>query len=510
MKIIVFYIFLIFLLASCGEDKGTSLFNSDIKFPSSTNGQTETETETDVPVVVDLNGNGNYASLNDALSAGEKNILINSGTYEISEIITIDQDNVTIEGASKDDVSVIQMNGDKDLFIIKSDNVVIKNLTLDTETYNAQAVIVEAGGNNITIENNNIYGGSNIIPIFFAGPPVSTDGTNSNTRDETINVYLGNGESQHDFSKFNIIKNNIIRSNFNGSSISVSLQRFGEISNNTVEGGMINLSMNKDLLISENTIVNSIRSGISITLPSENISVADNIIQNSSLHGIFMLPQYDEHGHENENIISSGIDITGNTISASIYGIALQGYNSAHESWGSVSGVAISSNVINQYDFSGMWLYELSNVLVNLNTINFNECTISTRGTGDIPAIASRDSAGIHLYDGLYSFIITSNSISKNASCTDISVAQNAITISNQVLNSAAIDTVVISNNSFVNESSDWMHSNVSYLDDYIFISSNPAGDFSAYEGIDFHGVDVQNLSVIDQISTSLNSNTIQ
>jgi len=496
VKYIIFMLILNMHLLSCGEDVGSALFNENAQ-PKS-NSQVEEEVE---PVEVDLNGNGDYSSLNAAIAAGEKYIIVRSGTYEVTEIITIQEDGVTIEGENKDDVSVIQMNSAHDLFIIKSDHVTIKNLTLDTKTHNAQAVIVEAGASNLTIENNNIYGSSNIIPIFLAGPEIP-DG------DSEINVYLENSESSQDFSKNNVVSNNFISSNFNGSSISLSLQLYGEITNNTIEGGMINLAISKEVSISDNSIKDSSQSGITINLPASKITISGNTIENSSLHGISMLAQYENFVYE--NVTSNGIMISNNIIDANIYGLALQGYDDGHDNWGAVTGVSVLGNTINQSDFAGLWIYEIDDVTITSNNISFSNCDVSARGVGDIPSIASRDSAGIHLYDGITNFNISSNTIIKDSTCTDISVAQNAITLSNSVLSLAEIESVIITNNSFVNEASDWMHSNISYLDEYIFISNSSYGDYSGYDGADFHGIDVQNLSIIDEVSVSNNSNIIQ
>ena len=433
MKILLLQVLYLLFFVSCSLEDTSVIFDGNLNVPQENteqNDDSEEETiedeitENDTteeeivveevdPVYVDLSGNGDYSTLNDAIVAGEKKIIMNSGAYEVDSALTIEQDGVIIEGLDKNNTSIIQLDSGKDLFIIKSNNVIIRNLTLDAVTHDAQAVIVEAGASNLLVENNNIYGGSNIIPIFFAGPPVAPGETNSVVKDETIDVFLGNGESQYDFSKNNKIKNNYVSTYYNGSALAFSLQQNGEISGNTIIGGTLNLSLNKDITVTNNTIGYSTQSAVSINLPSANVTVSQNTILSPGLHGIMMLPHYEEHGHQDENIVSNTIEISNNTITASVYGIALQGYNDSHETWGSLSGVTVNNNTINQKDFSGMWFYDLSNVEVDSNTINFQDCSISSRGTGDIPSIASRDSAGIHLYDGLSNFVVSNNTITK-------------------------------------------------------------------------------------------------
>ena len=450
-------------------------------------------TNQNAPVVVDINGSGDYLGLELALAAGEKNIYVKDGLYELTDTILITVNSVVVVGESKDGVILRMINNQKDLLVIKSNDVVIKNLTLDTKTHNAQAALVEAGGSNILIDNNNILGGENIFSIYFAGPPVSSIGSNCEgcvTRDETINVYIENGESSFDFSMNNIVSNNYISSEFVGDGASFSLQKNGEFINNILDGAMLSVYMDKDCVVSGNTINNSLQHGIYLTFPSENILLSGNKIRNPRFNGIVAKPQYAEHGHQDERIISENIIITDNIISSNLNGINAQGYDSDHSTWGRVKDVFIENNIIEQFDFSGIWLYDFENTVVKYNEINFSSCTTSTQGTdvdgdgsADIPTPAARDSAGIWLYDRLIGAQISNNSISKLSSCNDIAVAQNAITISNASISSPGIENVQINSNSFSNLISDWMHSS--------------------------DGIDIQNSDVSSEVSSSGNSNIV-
>ena len=117
--------------------------------------------------IVDASGEGDYLSIEEAISSGATNIFINDGTYKINSTILIENDGVSITGESESGVKIIQTDPEKDLLIIRADNVTIKKVTLDTRTYNSQAAIVEAGANHLMLEQSTILGGTKIFALFL-------------------------------------------------------------------------------------------------------------------------------------------------------------------------------------------------------------------------------------------------------------------------------------------------------------------------------------------------------
>lgn len=459
--------------------------------------------------------NGDFRSLEDALSRGLRNIYIRNGTYYTSNTIAVNSNNVFIEGESKTGVRIIQRNPQRDLLYIRGNGVTVKNLTLDTQTYNAQAALVEAGASNLTIEDNNIYGGSNTFAVYFAGPPVSPH-NGTNFRDETMEVYLESGTSRYDFSKNNIVINNNITSYFIGDGVSFSLQKNGLFQGNVLDGAMLSVYMDKDCVIKNNTIQNSLQSGIYLTLPSEKMTITQNSIIRPQFHGIVIKPQYAEHGYQGENIKSFNINISDNLINANVNGITAEGYDSGHVTWGKFDSLQIENNLINQFDFAGIWLFNLSSAQLLGNKINFELCTTATRGMdingdgiADIPQLAGRDSAGIVLYDNLYDITILKNSVMKHTRCQDISIAQNAVTISNPGVLNPVIDSIRINENLFINKVSDWMHSGENYLNTFIFVNHNGGVDLSSFVGSDYAGIDIQDYNFFENVTTESNINEI-
>ena len=423
-------------------------------------------------VTVGTSNSDDFSSISDALNDGRKNIFVKNGIYELDQEIIISTDGTKVAGESAEGVQVIQTNPEKDLLIIRADNVTIENITLDTQTNSAQAALVEGGGSGILIKNNIIKGSNKIFALFFAGPRVSSEGANigQEEKDETIDVYLENGESPLDFSTGNEIVGNYISSEFLGDGISFSIQKNGIFHENIIEGAMISVYLCKDTIVENNTVNNSLQHGIFLTLPSENVTLAGNTISAPRYNGIHVQPQYQEHGYIDEGIISSGIEIKKNIINANLFGVNVEGHDIAHQTWGDLRGVVISENEIAQFDFIGVRMTDVKKVDVLNNVVNFENCDHSTRGNtfndgggGEIPNISSRDSAGIYLYNQLDEISVSGNILTKDNSCADnIYVMQNAITISHPDITGARISEVSISNNQFKNKVGDWMHSNSS------------------------------------------------
>ena len=343
-------------------------------------------------------------------------------------------------------------------------------------------------------------------------------------------MYLENAESSYSFSYNNHVLNNSITSNYTGDGVSFALQKNGRFAYNEISGAMLSVYMVKDTRVFNNTLSDSLQSGIYLTLPSENVVIDNNKITNPVYHGVVVKPQYSEHGHVGENIVSQKIEITNNDINANVYGLSVEGYESDYSSWGRLEDVLVYKNHIIQKDFSGIFYYNLSISLINENFIDFANCSKNYRGIdfnedgeSDTPEIASRSSNGIHLYNNLSSINISENLIRKSDTCSgsepldldDLGagniniedyVMQNAISIGDEGNTVAhSIDSINIIDNEFVNEVDDWVHSNTTILNDTYFI-----GDYSDLDAELFGGIDMQDLSFSSEVDTGNNLNIIQ
>ena len=145
-----------------------ALTNLKVKDNVTITDDTKSEFDSSKIYIVDVSGEGDYTNLSDALSAGAINIYIKNGVYEISNTILIDRDGVSIVGESQSGVQFIQTNSERDLLVVKADNVTIKKITLDTRTHDAQAAMVEAGANFLSLEESTILGGTKIFALYFA------------------------------------------------------------------------------------------------------------------------------------------------------------------------------------------------------------------------------------------------------------------------------------------------------------------------------------------------------
>lgn len=523
------------------EEIDDEVENSESDYSDETGNEdedSEEDTSTNISnineIIVDASGEGDFSNIIDAIEDKSKKIFIKNGIYEVDDTILIDYPDMILNGESKDGVQIIQTNNQKDLLVVMSDNVKISNLTLDTLTYNAQSAFVEAGANNLLLENNIIKGGENIFSVYFAGPPVSSEGSNCVDcvyKDETIDVYLENGESNFGLSSNNIVLNNVISSDYDGDGISFALQKSGRFVNNSITGAMLSVYLVKDTIVIGNTINDSLQSGIYLTLPSENVYINNNEIIDPVFHGVVVKPQYMEHGHKDENIFSKDIEISHNSIKALVNGVSVEGYDQEHATWGSLEEVDVMNNSIFQKDFTGVFFNNLEKSDLANNTIVFENCSKNYRGNDingdgfpDVPSIASRSSVGIHLYNNLSAINILNNSIKKHESCSgkesldpsdpssvDINIEeymlQNAISIGDIGDTGAhSIDSINIIDNEFVNEVDDWVHSNTTILNDTYFV-----GGYSDLDADSFAGIDIQDLTFSSEIrsesNTSINTN---
>ena len=400
--------------------------------------------------IVSNDPNAIYHDVQSALNAGEINILVKNGVYYVNDTIQVSADNVFIEGESATGAVIIQQSMGKDLLAISGNNVMIKNLTLDTQSFQAQAAVVEQGVSGLTIEGNIIYGGGNTFTVFFAGPSSVTAGL------QTLMAYRDNHLSNN-----NKFINNTVTcdTTFTGDAVSFSLQSNGIVSDNRLNGCMLAVYMTRDSQVKGNLIEHSPNHSIYVSLPTENLIVSDNKLIDSTYSGINITPQGE---HPYHSINSNNILISDNLIVANFNGIGIDGFrnnfqitSSEDESFsedGLLKNVKVESNEISIPDYVG--IYVIKSDLVDLinNKINFRDCDIASRqiiyATTTYPSSAS---SGISLELLVRAANVQGNNIQKLKSCMFSEVAYSAVSIG---LDSVSDSTVA--NNNFANFFDQW------------------------------------------------------
>src|SRR4029077_7147839 len=80
---------------------------------------------------------------------------------------------LTVAGAGRDVTVLQEAVPEKALLNIRSDGVVVQDLTLDTQTYNGRAAI-SVVANHTTLQRSRVLGGDKAFALYYVGPPGAT------------------------------------------------------------------------------------------------------------------------------------------------------------------------------------------------------------------------------------------------------------------------------------------------------------------------------------------------
>ena len=348
-------------------------------------------------------------------------------------------DDVRITGESAESVIFKPTKMDNDLVVVYGDDVTIEEVTLDTREM-GQAALVQADANRMTVRNSIIHGGDKIFTVFFAGPDVAVG-------KPTVDAYESGSLSEG-----NRILNNQITSQFVGDSVSFSLQKNGEFSGNTVEGGMLAIYMCKSVLATGNTIIDSKVNGVHISIPGQDIRFSNNRLRNSHFAAVTIKPQI-EHDFSGRNFQSTGIILENNILRSQYHGIEVDG-DGGDASRGVLKGLHLLNNEIRLSDFAGILALRTVEPLIEENTVIFANSDPSRRGVDGRADIPGWLSAGIFLDVEVPRAELLNNTITRAKTVSHFEVAQNAVG-----LNLPTVTGAKIKGNSFNNGAGEWYHS---------------------------------------------------
>lgn len=196
---------------------------------------------------------------------------LNKGTYKLTSQLHFNRNDVVFIGITEDpnDVHIIQENDTENALFITANNVAIKNISIHVNGGTGMC-LYQKDASWTNIENCHFYNMcddvSTPITVYFAGT--------SGTSEESIANFQSNS-----FGQFNMFDGNVIFTQGMGTSVSFNLQQFGSVRDNIIRGGKISLYLNKDCMITHNTIHSSKSHGILGFLPMENIKITNNVIK---------------------------------------------------------------------------------------------------------------------------------------------------------------------------------------------------------------------------------------
>jgi parallel beta-helix repeat protein len=323
--------------------------------------------------------------INSKITEGYTKFYIKDGPpYQLDDSIIINKPNVEIKGESKTG-TILFLKSDTNVggivnahgIVIESGNIELSNFQFDA-MLGLDAIRAEdnINVNNIKISNCDIKKSAGNSAISFLNK-TSTKNLNNCIVDNNITT---------DPSKLITAEDAIIFEN----------QKNGNIINNQIDGGKVNIRIGDDLIVSGNTITSApISAGIKATVPLNNIEISYNTIENTKKAGISV---FEETNLDDDNIRYDKVKIIGNTIKESEYfGIEVRNLKNA----------VISDNTISHIDYQGIYLLYSDNVTVENNSV-------SDYARGNANADWNDKSSGIFLDYKVKNTKIMSNIISND------------------------------------------------------------------------------------------------
>lgn len=354
----------------------------------------------DAWVSVGPNG-GRYKTIEHALEAGEKNIYVQEGTYEIRQTIILGQNHqgVHIRGASRERTILKFVGMESFVVVFNTRDVTISNLSLDARSanhddlkdldiYGAQPkprvngakpqpqwqVVGVVNSSGVTIIDTVINAPKTMVPIFFTGPFFASSriystffgGSKSRYRpgdSETVQAYRA-GSLDED----NAVRNNHIYSASGGDALVFTLQRNGVVDGNKVSAGGISFYMNHASVCNQNTILRSPNYGIYVTVPSNQVEIANNKIIHSQKSGIKVgrMSDHVELGlpsmetEERPQYRATGVALVGNQLfDIKSIGIEIE----------LTHGCVVKHNSISRTDYFGIFLQHSDKPLIMNNRL---------------------------------------------------------------------------------------------------------------------------------------------
>lgn len=354
----------------------------------------------DAWISVGPNG-GRYKTIEHALEAGEKNIYVQEGTYEIRQTIILGQNHqsVHIRGASRERTILKFVGMESFVVVFNTRDVTISNLSLDARSANHDdlkdldiygarpeahrsgtkpqpqwQVIGVVNSSGVTIIDTVINAPKTMVPIFFTGPFFASSriystffgGSKSRYRpgdSETIQAYRA-GSLDED----NAVRNNHIYSASGGDALVFTLQRNGVVDGNKMSSGGISFYMNHASVCNQNTILRSPNYGIYLTVPSNQVEIANNKIIHSQKSGIKVgrMSDHVELGlpsmetEERPQYRATGVALVGNQLfDIKSLGIEIE----------LTHGCVVKHNSISRTDYSGIFLQHSDKPLIMNNRL---------------------------------------------------------------------------------------------------------------------------------------------
>lgn len=320
------------------------------------------ENETSWVTVSQSDNSATFSTIQAAFDSNANNILIKDGTYRVNTMLEIARDGVEIKGESRDGVvieafnmsdEVVQDRDCYDLFHVDANHVTVSNLTLKQNPNCKNTTFVTGANHHVVLKDSHLIGSEDMFTIFYAGP--------HHVNGPQPLAMFERGELDHN----NQVLNNIIDSTYWGDVLSFSMQKDGNVSGNTLNGGLIALFLDDNVTCEHNTLNSPEARGIAISLPSKDVFVRYNTITNSKGAGISTSRQSDYQDDIGKSLTKldyrgTGIIIEANEVVDSRYhGIEVSNIKSS----------VIKNNDVTSTAHSGIYIVYSDELLIYKNRV---------------------------------------------------------------------------------------------------------------------------------------------
>ncbi|MCR3757426.1 right-handed parallel beta-helix repeat-containing protein [Clostridium felsineum] len=270
----------------------------------------------------------------------ERKFYITDGVYNLTGNIQANDDNVIIQGQSKENTKLVQNNPASNSIDVTANGVQISNLNINNKL-GGVAVSVQ-NSNNVTVDSCIIYGAQNDNAVVFI----------KSSKNEIQNVESGN------LNMCNVLSNNDIFSSYPWDGVLFSKQNHGSVQNNIINGSRIAFYLSRNSDVTNNRIENSPTNGIRYAVPAYDNKIVGNTIENST--GSAILATRYNPSITPESYRANDVKIKNNTIIGSRYfGIEVNNLKNSD----------ISGNNVQDADFYGIYMLSSDALSVVKNQI---------------------------------------------------------------------------------------------------------------------------------------------
>jgi hypothetical protein len=232
------------------------------------------------------------------------------GEYYLTKTVTIDRPNVQLISRCSPERTVIRQESSTNHgIVVKSSHFLLDGFTFDSTQAHYSSLLI-TGGHHITVRNCHFIGNENSTTVDFSGPEVESP------------VGLLENFDMDELGRHNRFERNSVHSQ---APLVFRQQMSGTVARNFFHGGKVVVGLSKTVSFSANSVCDSQDDALLLELPSQDVTLTDNLLVNPGKKGLAIAP-FDQELAETLASLENRITARGNTIkNCQLSGISVQG-----------------------------------------------------------------------------------------------------------------------------------------------------------------------------------------